>query len=931
MTARWPLFRRAAAGVSQDFVFVCPSLPKTIVVQSAVNRYPDESLATQLLSLCENVEYEFCGDFRIAALGVKLRAFFQEPSQFVVVFVAGDVEWVDVRLEYRSRKYKHIYYSWSSAPEHDGQTPPWAELVHRPGAAPDELLAAAREFATSVPSGLTARKRSPMDLATVLQEAWTSEVQWRNGKGSASSQPRGRLKKKAIAEPDADQLSAEIDRIADVLLQRALGDRYDHADIACEDRLDKIEKLLRGCELSGHARETLRAARDRTEPCQWFNLDQTPRRLQIDRIVGDDAIRFPVEGGEVWTDRAIADVKEAAEQTRAAWCRLGGHCLTATASRPSTRWKQRALELIEPLGRHELQSRLQAWLPLITEGKPAVESRWVTAHPLHLRENGQIVLRGLIWCYSLFPDEAMTPLLGTVGISAYRKIPKVGARAVKVGNACVYALGSQGGADCVAQLAMMQRKVKTGSARNLIEKQLEEAASDAGVSRAELEEMSVPAFGMQEVGVLTESFGDFTAVLQLSGRKSQLSWRKPDGKSQKSVPAAVKKDFAAELKELKATAKEMEKMQTAERSRLESLYLQPASWTVPVWKQRYLNHPLTGCVARRLLWTFTDGDRESTALYRDGGYETLEGSLEVTDDMQVRLWHPLGESAENVLAWRLLLEAHEICQPFRQAHREIYLLTDAERTTGTYSNRQAAHILSQTRYRTLAQERRWTVNFLGAWDGSDEGTAEIGLPAFDLRAAFQVTAAWEDEEYEVRYVSTDQVRFYRPADSETLLPLADVPAMVFSEIMRDVDLFVGVASVGNDPNWADGGPEGVYREYWQDYAFGELSATANTRRQVLERLLPRLKIADRCELDGRFLQVRGQLRTYRIHLGSGNILMQPNDEYLCIVPSRSTAAVDRLSLPFEGDSTLGVILSKAFLLADDHRITDTTITSQIGT
>jgi len=26
-----------------------------------------------------------------------------------------------------------------------------------------------------------------------------------------------------------------------------------------------------------------------------------------------------------------------------------------------------------------------------------------------------------------------------------------------------------------------------------------------------------------------------------------------------------------------------------------------------------------------------------------------------------------------------------------------------------------------------------------------------------------------------------------------------VPALVFSEIMRDVDLFVGVGSIGNDP------------------------------------------------------------------------------------------------------------------------------------
>ena len=75
------------------------------------------------------------------------------------------------------------------------------------------------------------------------------------------------------------------------------------------------------------------------------------------------------------------------------------------------------------------------------------------------------------------------------------------------------------------------------------------------------------------------------------------------------------------------------------------------------------------------------------------------------------------------------------------------------------------------------------------------------------------------------------------------------------------------------------------------------------------------------------------VHAYRIYLGSGTIFMEPNDQYLCIVPDRTTAAArstQGLALPFEGDSTLSVIISKAFLLADDTRITDPTITRQIG-
>jgi hypothetical protein len=59
--------------------------------------------------------------------------------------------------------------------------------------------------------------------------------------------------------------------------------------------------------------------------------------------------------------------------------------------------------------------------------------------------------------------------------------------------------------------------------------------------------------------------------------------------------------------------------------------------------------------------------------------------------------------------------------------------------------------------------------------------------------------------------------------------------------------------------------------------------------------------------------------------------MEPNDQYLCIVPDRSPArgGESDLFLPFEGDSVLSVVLSKAFLLAADRKIADPTITGQI--
>jgi hypothetical protein len=60
--------------------------------------------------------------------------------------------------------------------------------------------------------------------------------------------------------------------------------------------------------------------------------------------------------------------------------------------------------------------------------------------------------------------------------------------------------------------------------------------------------------------------------------------------------------------------------------------------------------------------------------------------------------------------------------------------------------------------------------------------------------------------------------------------------------------------------------------------------------------------------------------------------MEPNDQYLCIVPDRrrSLPGSERhLFLPFEGDPALSLILSKAFLLAEDGKIRDRSLRSQI--
>jgi hypothetical protein len=91
----------------------------------------------------------------------------------------------------------------------------------------------------------------------------------------------------------------------------------------------------------------------------------------------------------------------------------------------------------------------------------------------------------------------------------------------------------------------------------------------------------------------------------------------------------------------------------------------------------------------------------------------------------------------------------------------------------------------------------------------------------------------------------------------------------------------------------------------------------------------RRQLATPCRIDGRFLLVRGELHEYHIHIGSGNVLMEPGSRYLCVVLGSGDTAAN-LPLPFEGDRILGVVLSKALLLVNDTQIKDPTIAQQLS-
>jgi hypothetical protein len=538
------------------------------------------------------------------------------------------------------------------------------------------------------------------------------------------------------------------------------------------------------------------------------------------------------------------------------------------------------------------------------------------------------IARAAVWATISVGEPWVLPTVHRLAVRGIRSSGLIGwMSGDKIPNACIIALGRIGTPGAIAALQQLADSTKHNGLRKRIAASLSEAANAAGLTAAQLIEQTIPTGGLNADSTMTVTARELTARISLGpSLKISVEWRI-------GPQWAAHPDSTAETQDVdavKRAVKELKTLVAAERRRIEGLFAADRTWDIGVWAKYYLEHPISGPIARRLVWVFDD--TTATAGIPVGGttMRTLGGEAALPTAGTVRLWHPAIASTDDVSAWRDALLRTAFVQPFKQAFREVYILTPAERQTSTYSNRFASHVLNYQQLYALFKERFWIANYLGPYDGGYEGHARHEFPDAGFGIVFehfQVDAP--QGEFRTALATTDRVWFFRTGDrARHAVPINEVPPLVFSEAMRDVDLFVGVTSIALDPTWADRGADAHYG-YWLNASFGALTATAEVRRDVLESLLPKLNIADRVELADRFVRVRGNRATYKIHLGSANILIEPDDRYLCIVPS-SSARTKRIMLPFEGDQVLAVILSKVLLLAADDKITDPSILMQLG-
>ncbi len=184
--------------------------------------------------------------------------------------------------------------------------------------------------------------------------------------------------------------------------------------------------------------------------------------LRLKELMGETPVSLPLVAGDRWADTALRELYALDTRTKTAWAELLKHCSRVTGTTPNRKWLTEADQYIDTIGNLNVFIKLSHWLPLVDQ--PQIASANAT------------VLKGLVWLCGKSEDPEIALALAALAISSYEKMPGSGAKAVKIGNACCWALGNMPIREGIAQLNILKAKVRSNQAQKMIEKALEVAA-----------------------------------------------------------------------------------------------------------------------------------------------------------------------------------------------------------------------------------------------------------------------------------------------------------------------------------------------------------------------------------------------------------------------------------------------------------------------
>jgi hypothetical protein len=363
-------------------------------------------------------------------------------------------------------------------------------------------------------------------------------------------------------------------------------------------------------------------------------------------------------------------------------------------------------------------------------------------------------------------------------------------------------------------------------------------------------------------------------------------------KKLKSIPDALKKEPAiVELKEFNSTLQNQFKRT---RKSLEEAMVNGDNFKTSEI-EILMKHPVVSPMLQKLVLK----SGKDLGFWQEGNLISVNGkSVKPQDTIQIAHCSDLYDDGQWADYQHYCFDK-QIKQPFKQIFRELYIPTEDELKEKSISRRYAGHQVQPKKTVALLKTQGWTVDY-------SEGLQKV-FHKEDFIAKMYAMADWFSPA-DVESPTLETVEFIDRKTSKTVA-FAEMSSRIFSEVMRDIDLVVSVAHVGEvDP---------------------EASQSSIELRTALVRETLRLFKIKNVELKGNHALIEGTKGNYSLHLGSAIVHKLPGI-YLSILPVYSQHR-GRMFLPFlDEDPKTAEIMSKIILLAKDNEIQDPTILRQLG-
>ncbi|CAL9440394.1 hypothetical protein SUDANB121_02248 [Nocardiopsis dassonvillei] len=177
-----------------------------------------------------------------------------------------------------------------------------------------------------------------------------------------------------------------------------------------------------------------------------------------------------------------------------------------------------------------------------------------------------------------------------------------------------------GGEEALASLADLHAEFRDRVSVKHTAASLARVARRLGLGPEETAERTVPRHGLGPDGTRTEQVGDHVVTLAATAGGATLRYVGPDGKAVPRAPGGPAGGRPEALRDVKDRAARLRATLRAERERLDALGEHAPG--LGVWVARYLEHPVTGAVARGLGWAVHPGGPAGTP-ERDGAHWLL--------------------------------------------------------------------------------------------------------------------------------------------------------------------------------------------------------------------------------------------------------------------------------------------------------------------